>query len=236
MKHFTFVLLVLASMHPIFAQEKQAPKFYIGLSYGRSFTFGDFADSDPSNLSAGFAENGQKLDVFGAYFLTEKTLITGGFRLQAFETTIDEAIDMFSADNPGVEFTGSTEDWQTYSFVVGLAYKVTIGPKFKFFPRFALGPLFAENPSLMISAPNAPSTNNFERSSETGIGLGYEVGINFQRDIGRRLTLVPSFTFSGGRVTFSDVVTTTDNVIITGDYQPVIQSFNLGLSLGYRFY
>ncbi|MEO1259365.1 MAG: hypothetical protein AAFZ15_11240 [Bacteroidota bacterium] len=49
-------------------------------------------------------------------------------------------------------------------------------------------------------------------------------------------SLLPTFTFSGGIVTFNDVVTTSDNASVTNDYQPVIQSFNLGLSLGYGFY
>ena len=47
---------------------------------------------------------------------------------------------------------------------------------------------------------------------------------------------MPTFTFSGGLITIPDVIITTDNVSVISDYQPQIQSFNLGLSLAYKIY
>jgi hypothetical protein len=120
---------------------------------------------------------------------------------------------------PGVDFTGSTEDWQTYALLAGLAYRISIGAKLNFFPRIALGSLVATNPGMTVNAPNAVITNNFERSSATGAGLGYEVGIGLQTNLGKHFTLLPTFTFSGGIVNIPDVVTTTDNVIVISDYQ-----------------
>ncbi len=237
MRKLIIVLLALAATHLLYAQEEgQAPKFYLGLSYGTSYSIGDFADTDITNLDAGFAKNGQKIDVFGGFFLTDKTTLNGVFRYQSFETEIEDIIKMFNSENPGTEFAGSTEDWQTYSFLVGLAYKVNIGKRFNFFPRASVGPLWVTNPGITVNAPNAVVTNNFDRSSDTGVGLGYEIGIGFQTNLGKRFALLPTFTFSGGIVTINDIITVTDNVIIRSDYQPVIQSFNLGLSLGYRFY
>ena len=236
MKKLLIVLLSWVGTQPIFAQEELLPKFYLGLSYGTSFSLGDFEDTDINNPDAGFAKNGRKLDVYGGIPLKKGFIFTAGFRYQAFETEVEDIIDRFKAENPGVEFTGSTEDWQTYYFLVGLAYRVRIGPRFNFYPRVGLGPLWATNPGIRVNAPNATITNNFERSSETGLGLGYELGIGLQTNIGRRLSLQPTFTVSGGRVTMNDVVTTTDNIRATNNYQPIIQSFNLGISLGYRFY
>ena len=237
MKQLLAAIFILASAQFVLAQEEiQLPKFYLGISYGTSFSLGDFNDTDLGNPDAGFAKNGRKIDVFGGFFLGNKTTITGGFRYQAFETELDDIIESFNAQNPGAEFTGSTENWQTYSFLVGLAYRVNIGKRFNFFPRFGIGPLWATNPGITVNAPNATTTNNFERNSDTGAGLGYEVGVGFQTNLGKRFSLLPTFTFSGGRVTIHDIMTTTDNVIITSNYQPNIQSFNLGLSLGYRFY
>jgi len=96
--------------------------------------------------------------------------------------------------------------------------------------------LVATNPGMTVSQPGGGITTNFMRSSETGIGLGYEAGIGLQTDLGRHFTLMPTFTFSGGLVTIPDVVTTTESSSVTSDFQPQIQSFNLGLSLAYRFY
>ena len=237
MKQSIIFLLALAVTQFLYAQEEgQAPKFYLGLSYGTSYSIGDFADTDISNLDAGFAKDGRKIDVFGGFFLDDRTTLIGGFRYQAFETEIDDVIQMFNDENPGAAFTGSAEDWQTYSFLAGLAYRINIGKRFNFFPRASLGPLWATNPGISINEPNSTITNNFNRSSDTGVGLGYEIGVGLQTNLGKRFALVPTFTFSGGVVTINDIITETDNVIIRSDYQPTIQSFNLGLSLGYRFY
>ncbi len=230
------VLLIACQTLSAQVEEKQYPKFYLGLSYGTSYSIGDFKDTDINNPDAGFAKNGQKIDVYGGIPLKKGMIFTAGFRYQVFETEIEDIIDRFNTENPGAEFTGSTEDWQTYYFLVGIAYRVKISSRFNFFPRFGVGPLWATNPGIMVNAPNATINNNFERSSKTGVGVGYEVGIGFQTDIGKHLSLQPTFTFSGGIVQINDVTTTTDNVRITSDYQPRIQSFNLGLSLGYRFY
>lgn len=236
MKLLSITFFLLIGSLSLFAQEEENPKFYLGLSYGTSYALGDFRDTDISNPDAGFAKNGSKIDVFGGFFLREKVTLVGTFRYQRFETEIEDLIEDFNEENPGADFTGSTEDWQAYYVLVGVAYQVNITKKIDFFPRFALGPLVANNPGITVNAPNAVINNNFSRTSETGFGLGYEIGIGLRTDFGKRFSLLPTFTFSSGFVTIPDVVTTTDNVIVIADYQPQIHAFNLGLSLGYRFY
>lgn len=237
MKQFILIIFSVAVAPSLFAQEQwEVPKFYLGLSYGTSYSIGDFADTDISNPDAGFAKNGRKIDVFGGFFLGNKTTFTTGFRYQSFETEVEDVIESFKVENPSAAFIGTTEDWQTYAFLVGLAYRLNAGKRLKFFPRVGVGPLWVTNPGLAVNAPNATITNNFERSSGTGVGLGYEIGVGLQTNLGKRFALLPTFTFSGGWVTINEVATTTDNVIIISDYTPAIHSFNLGLSLGYRFY
>jgi len=237
MKKIIISILVLFFYQNSFAQEEiKLPKFYLGASYGTSYSIGNFKDTDVSNPDAGFAKNGKKLDVYGGRYLNEKLTLTGTFRYQTYETEIEDLIETYNTENPGSNFTGSTEDWKSYYFLVGMAYKVNVTSKFHFFPRFGLGPLFATNPGMTITSPNGSLPNSFIRSSETGFGLGYELGIGLQKDLGKHFSLMPTFTFSGGLVTIPDVITTADNIIITDDFQPRIQSFNAGLSLAYRFY
>lgn len=237
MKQFIISLFVLVGCQPLWAQEEEWEfKFYLAASYGTSYSIGDFSDTDIDNPDAGFAQNGYKIDIAAGIPLNKGVFLAGVLRYQNFATEIEDLINDFNAENPGTNFTGSTEDWQTYYFLVGLGYRVNIAKKFNFFPRFGIGPLLASNPGITISAPDATITNNFSRSSETGIGLGLEVGIGLQTNLGKHFTLLPTFTFSGGIVTIPDVTTTTDNVIVISDYQPRIQSFNLGITLGYRFY
>ncbi|NJO03334.1 MAG: hypothetical protein HC880_18085 [Bacteroidia bacterium] len=83
---------------------------------------GDFRDADLGNPDAGFAKNGQKFDLFLGFPIDDKITITGVFRYQSFNTEVEDLINAFREDNPGVQFTGSTEDWQTFYSLVGLAY------------------------------------------------------------------------------------------------------------------
>ena len=238
MKKAAFLLLIILFSCSAFAQEEgQEAKFYIGLSFGTSYSIGDFEDTDITNPDAGFAKNGQKFDLYGGFFINEKVTLTATLRYQSFNTEVEDIIENFSAEDPNAAFTGSTEDWETYYLLLGAAYQIKLGPKFKFFPRLALGPLWVTTPGITVSAPPDGTFNpSFSRSSETGFGLGYEIGIGLRTDLGKHFSLMPTFTFSGGVVTVSDVVTITNRLEITGDYQPRIQSFNLGLSLAYRFY
>lgn len=235
----TVVLFVIGSRQMMFAQKNETiPKFYLGVAYGTSFAIGDFSDTDITNREAGFAKNGQRFDLYGGYFLDkrERTTVTGVFRYQRFETEIEDLVADYRASNPSLELTGATEDWRTYSFLMGLAYRVPVGKKFAFFPRAALGPMWATTPGIKLSASNTSFSNVFERNADTGLGLGYEVGIGLQNKLGKHFALFPTFTISGGWITIKDVVTNTQNAVVKSDYQPKIQSFNIGLSLAYLFY
>lgn len=214
------------------------PKFYLGGSYGTSFSMGDFEDTDIENPDAGFAKNGNKLDVFGGVFLNDRVTFTALFRYQTFDTDIDNVIRSFneSESDPEVSYAGTTEDWKVYNFLLGFGYKLNINNKFSVSPRFGFGPMWVTTPGLEVAATGEGSTRNFSRTSETGLGIGYEVGIGFRSDLGKHISLMPTFTFSGGWATIENVVTTTNNVSVSRDYQPGVESFNLGVSLAYRFY
>ena len=236
MKHYFIFLFVLISFQSAFSQTDQDAKFYIGASFGTSYALSDFKDTDINNPDAGFADNGKKLDIFGGFFLNDKVTLTGMLRYQNFDTQIGSLVDDLNADNPGSNFSGSTEDWKVYYLLVGAAYKIPVYKKFALYPRIGIGPMVVNNPGMTISSPDTAITQNFSRSSESGFGFGYELGIGLKTDLGKHFTLMPTFTFSGGFATIQDVENTTDNVTVTSDFDAKIQSFNLGLSVAYRFY
>lgn len=228
-------LLLLPNL--LFAQGgEDRPTFYLGFSYGLSFPVGDFGDTDIDNPDAGFAKNGNKIDLFVGVPIDDKITIVGLFRYQSFETDIDDLVNDFRSQNPGVDFNGSTEDWQTYSLLAGLSYQIKLAKNFSVSPRFGLGPMFVRNPGFTVTDITGASVESVNRSSETGFGLGYEVGFGLRKDLGKHFSLMPAFTLSGGFITIYDVSTTIDNSQIIGDYSPSILSFNAGLSIAYLFY
>jgi len=239
MKPFTpllFLLLFGSVLSGQNASDPLHPKFFLGVSYGTSFSVLDFADTDINNPNAGFAKNGNKIDLYGGTFLGKRVTLSGTLRYQSFATEIEDLIDTFNLTYPNSDFSGSTENWQTYYLLAGIAYRVSIGKRINFFPRFGFGPLVAQNPGISLSSPNIPITNSYNRTSERGLGFGAEFGIGLHTELGKHFSLLPTFTFSGGYVNIKDVVTTNDNTSATSDYQTNIQSFTLGLSLAYRFY
>jgi opacity protein-like surface antigen len=239
MKRFLiFFSVVSFSLTTMQAQEKQDQNdlVFVGVSYGRAFSMGDFGDTDINNPDAGFAQDGAKLDLYGGYNLTDKTILTATFRYQNFETDIDNLANQVREQNEGINFTASTEDWKVYSLLVGVAYKIPLFKKFSVYPRAAIGPMLVTNPGITITSPDVAITQNFTRSSETGFGLGFEAGIGFKTNLHKRFALMPTFTIAGGWATINDVVNTTDNASVNTDYQANVLSFNLGLSLAYRFY
>ncbi|WP_308992709.1 outer membrane beta-barrel protein [Mariniflexile litorale] len=231
MKKNIFIVVFSITTTLVLAQES---KYYFGISYGKSFPIGDFKDDDIINYNAGFAESGNKLDVYGGYVINKKTTLTFTFRYQNFDTDIDALTSSLEANNQSSIFTGSSDSWQTYYLLTGIAYKVSISEKFSLYPRIGFGPMLISNPEFSITGTNENTTTEVNRSSETGIGLGYEFGIGFKRAIGKSFCLMPTFTFSGGVVTISDVDTTTGNTVTTSNYKPRISTFNLGLSLAYK--
>ena len=105
MKQFIVLLFASTIFNALYSQnEAQDAKFYIGLSYGTSYSIGNFKDTDVSNPDAGFAKNGKKIDFYGGRFLNEKVTLTGTFRYQTYETEIEDLIETFNTENPGSQF------------------------------------------------------------------------------------------------------------------------------------
>ncbi len=232
MKKYLFLIAFSITTITIYAQES---KYYLGISYGKSFPIGDFASDDFSNSDAGFSKIGNKLDIYAGNVLSENLTFTLVFRYQNFDTDIDALLNTLETNNPETNFTGISEAWKTYSFLAGIAYKLTIGEKFSLYPRLGLGPMLVTNPQFSITSTNENTNTDVDRSSENGLGLGYELGIGLKRDLGKHFCLMPTFTFSSGFVTIPHVETTIDNTVTTSNSKPKIITFNLGLSLAYKF-
>ncbi len=213
---------------------RDARKFYLGIAFGTSYALGNFGDTDINNADAGYAQNGNRYDLYGGYFFNDRVTLTAGLRYQRFGTDLSDVVDFFQAREPGVEFDGASGDWQTYYLLLGAAYRVPLGKRLTLYPRVAVGPLWTTSPGLEVQATNGGSGSNFFRSSETGFGVGYEVGVGLRTDLGKRFSLLPTFTFSGGWANIKDVENRLDDLAFTRDFEVGILSFNLGLSLAVR--
>lgn len=236
MNRLILLLVITCIQHFAIAQNTSDEKYYVGVSYGTSFALGDFADDNIENFDAGFAKNGRKIDLYGGYFLDDKWTLTVGFRHQFFETEIDDVVKRYNQENPDATFLGTSDEWKSYYLLMGLAHKISITKKFAIYPRAAIGPMWVTNPGVSVQSDDPNLIQSYTRSSETGLGLGGEIGIGLRNDFGKHLSLMPTFTFSGGFVNYRDVETRINNINVLNNYEAWIQSFTLGISLAYRFY
>ncbi|MEL6733838.1 MAG: outer membrane beta-barrel protein [Bacteroidota bacterium] len=233
MKLLTFFLLVLSCMQ-VEAQSDTTKRYFMGIAVGTSVALGDFQDTSLDNPDAGFAQNGNRYDIYGGYMLSKHVTLTTGVRYQTFETDVQDVVALFNNLRPGITFNGENGDWRSYYVLVGMAYRIPIVRRFQIYPRFALGPLWVRSPGLEVNTDNGVLINNFSRSSETGLGLGYDIGLGLRTNIGKYFALLPTFTFSGGRIRVPNIATNLNNVTTIRDFDTMIQSFNLGLSLAFR--
>ncbi len=239
-------MISLLTIQPLLAQEKEKEKrvrkeyppvnTFIGLSFGASFSVGDFGSTDINNINAGFASNGQKLDLYAGKYIKEKVALLGSFRYQQYQTEIDEVTDALRDENPGLEIEGNSGRWRVYGLLFGVAYKLSLGKRFAIYPRFGLGPIAATSPDLEVSATGGSINTLFARTTKTGAGLGYEVGIGFQTNLGKRLVLMPAVTYGGGWFTIHNITNTINDADLERDFQSRIQSINIGLSLAVRLF
>ncbi|WP_299212366.1 outer membrane beta-barrel protein [uncultured Aquimarina sp.] len=232
----TYFLLVslLITVTSIVAQDTNNSKYYIGISAGSSFPLGDFNDASENNENSGFAETGIKFDIYGGYKFQEKLTLTGTIRLQRYTTDTGDLINALETNNPGVDFVDDSDDWSVLYVLAGVAYQIDVTKKFAVLPRIGLGPMFVNSPDISVTATNGTSTLNYQRASDAVAGFGYEVGIGLKRDLGKHFALMPTFTFTGGFVTI-ERATRIGGVVVYSEYQPNIITFNMGLSLAYKF-
>lgn len=94
-------------------QQPEAKKYFVGVAIGTCYPVGNFGATDVGNADAGYAQNGNRYDLYVGYFLNEHITLTAGLRYQRFGTDLSDVEDSFSSINPGVAFRGENGDWQT---------------------------------------------------------------------------------------------------------------------------
>ncbi len=217
-----------------FGQGNNDSKYYLGFSAGSSFPLGDFKDASENNDNAGFAKTGAKFDIYGGYRIKEKIILTGTIRIQNYDIDTDDLINTLEANNPSIDFTDNSDNWNVLYVLAGVAYQMNISEKFAVLPRLSIGPMIINSPDVSVTATNGTSTVDYVRDGESAAGFGYEVGIGLKRDLGKHFALMPTFTFTGGFITLESV-TRIGGVVVYSEYQPNIITFNMGLSLAYKF-
>lgn len=246
MKKSAIILLTIISVNLTFAQDKiKETKIFIGFSYGKSFPLGDFKSNDVKltnsyyyfNNNSGFANSGNKFDLFGGYALNNEYGVTGLIRFQTFSTDANSFANELERINPSNNYYVDSNKWMFGSVLGGMYYNYPLTKKLTLQPKGMVGLIFGTSPEINISANDSNNTRVIFVESGNSLGLGFEFGLGLKSKISDNFALMPTFDFSGGFLSFKNNKTVTNNngtySTTTRTYNPSILTFNFGLSLAY---
>lgn len=243
MRKLILLVLIICSINTIFAQEKDS-KYFIGVSYGKSLPLGDFKDNkidlDEFGNNSGFANNGNKFDIFGGYYLTKDYGITGLIRYQNFTTDANSFANELKRINPTINFAVDSKDWKFASVLAGMFYNYPITKRMSIQPKGMLGLMYGSSPEITVDATNSSNARVVNVESGNSVGMAYEFGIGFKSTFGKHFALMPTFDLSGGILSFKNNKTIYSPIggtvnTYTNTYNPSILTFNFGLAAAYTF-
>jgi hypothetical protein len=241
-KIIIFKLMLLININLI-AQKKDS-KYFIGVSYGKSFPLGDFKDNkidlDAFGNNSGFAKTGKKIDIFGGYYLNKEYGITGLIRHQTYSTDATSFEQELNRINTTINYSADSKDWAFTSLLGGLFYNYPITKRISIQPKGMIGLMFGSSPEINVKATNSSNTRVVNIESGNSAGMAFEFGIGLKSQLSKRFALMPTFDFSGGLLSFSNrksFYTNSSGIIYTytKTYYPEILTFNFGLAVAYTF-
>lgn len=237
MKSSLLIIIALVFTSQIYAQENNDDKkYFLGVSYGKSFPLGDFKSTDANGDNSGFAKTGNKFDLFGGYYLDKSYGINALVRYQTYGTNATSLGDELHSLSPNINYAVESTDWKFTSVLVGGFYNVPVSKKMSLHPKAMIGFMFGYSPEIAVSATDGSTTGNLSTESANAAGFAFEFGLGLESKLGKHFALMPTFDFSGGFPSFSDVKTTyASGGSVTRTYNPAILTFNLGLAIAYRF-
>lgn len=223
-----FVLLAVLSM--ISASSFSQDKGYFAVNIGPSIATGDFASTD-NKEGAGFAKGGAIFDLTFAYEVAPNFGLMAMLRGQANTVDAQALADEFAKQNPLLSGTVEATSWGLGGLMIGAYGSLPLSNKVFFQPRAMIGFMSATSPEVKYTV----SGGWIKQSSQTAGSMGYLVGAGFKFDVAKRLCLLTGIEYSGTKVNFKDVETTTSFGEMQNDsFDQTIGAVNISLGIGVR--
>lgn len=204
------VLLILILTSCILPQENGilsnvGGKVYIGISAGPSFPVGDYGNDNPGDGKSGFAKTGYNVELSaGIRILNLLELSIVGFRNEN-GTDLGNLVKSLNQDNPGINFTGSSDSWNIYGVMGGFGLSYPAGNNF--FTDFKIlgGYLNASSPEIKLTTSSPDTYVTIEGSS--GSSLLYYFSGAIRRPLTERLHISFGLQYTSASTKFNDVKT-----------------------------
>ena len=176
---------------------------YLDYSYGISSPLGDFASRNLNNDEAGFAKGGLSSSFTIGYDFNDKGF---GILLKS-----QSHVNLFNSNGYQRELNNSsTGIWSVYgdnyvtsSYLLGAKKIINLTSKSTFDFRALLGLAFCKTPQIESFESTLPYW--FVELPTYASTLGYQIGLGYQYQANKRISIIASFEYFGASPEFGDI-------------------------------
>jgi hypothetical protein len=196
-----FLVIQIIAINQANAQSNRS--VYLDYSYGLSSPLGDFASRNFNNEEAGFAKGGLSSSFTIGYDFIDK-----GF---GFLFKTQSHVNVFNAVGYQRELNKTTtgywtaygDNYVTSSLMLGAKKNINLTPKSTLDFRALLGLAICKTPEIEAFESSLPYW--FVELPTYASTLGYQLGLGYQYQVNKRLSLIASFEYFGAAPEFGDI-------------------------------
>ena len=189
MKRILLIIVLFSSITAF----SQSTRQYLGLSIGPSFALSDFAKTDLSDSTSGFAKTGVDLKVVYSYRITHNFGIQANFVFNSNNLDNEALQEDAQLHNPEFSFSvESNRPWSSGGAYVGPFLRFPITENFSWDFRGLIGVSGGYSPQFTIRGTNVNTGEKTEyyREAAKAFGFGMTAGTGFKYRIKNYLILL----------------------------------------------
>jgi hypothetical protein len=198
----------------------------------------NFADKDLTNINAGFANTGSKIELNAGFNLVKSVDLGVKLFYSVNSYNFTSLTNKLSADFPGTVWNTSGRSWDIVGGMVGLSYSYPLVNKFVGDFKFLSGIMKTSTPTMVITGSNGSKYTENEKSASS---LVYSISAGGHYPLGRLVDFVGSLEFISSTPTFDNVnkisnfPTSNPGTITSSSTSSLKQNISLlALNLGFR--
>ena len=232
---FFFLLFLLPNAR------SQDSEVFVGIGGGASIPLGEYAASDFSEESSGFARVGGNFNIYFGYrfneFFSISGLLNGCVNRYDYVKVQEWFTENYAEELPNTSWIVESKNWGLGGLLAGPVGSIPIVTNRFFFDVRVLGGfLYAYSPAIYVTGVESGEPDkklNIEQSSEITWAIDAGAGFRYNRSRSQYFILFADYMYANP--TFSNIaINSTEFEYQRADtYSQVISTINISLGIGY---
>lgn len=242
MKTRLFFLLLVVSAITLFSGLQTATaqnNIMASVSVGVNVPAGDYAKTDFSDSTSGFAKTGVNLNLFFAYkfnkFIGLGAMVTGGVNSIDQQKIRDEIVTDFRNLFPDANLSVTTKQWGLGGILGGVILSLPMNKRLAIDVRVMVGFFYAYSPEIRIDInPQSTDPEYIIMEKDKAPAFAYDFGGSFRYNLGGKKYFLLNFDYLSSTPEFKNATTyysfDTDDV---STFKQEITCLNITIGVGY---